>query len=53
MRQDIGKKGWKWSQLEIKQGPYVKIAVCIFILKLNEGGIKATITGFSGFQIIL
>lgn len=35
MRKDMGKKGWKWSQLGIKQGPCVKIAVCIFIFKIK------------------
>lgn len=53
MRKDIGKKRWKWSQLGIKQGLWVKIAVYIFILKLNKGCRKATVTDYSGFQIIL
>lgn len=53
MWKDTGKKGWRWSQLGIKQGPRVKIAVCIFILKLNKGYIEATVTDYSGFQIVL
>lgn len=53
MRKDMGKKGWKGSQLRIKQGPCVKIAVCIFILKLNKGYTQVTDTDYSGFQVIL
>lgn len=52
MRKDMGKKGWKWSQLGIKQGPCVKIAVCIFMFKI-KCCIKVTDTDYSGFQIIL
>lgn len=55
MRKDIGKKGWKWSYLGIKQIPHVKIAIYIFMLKLNKDNIKVAVIAqwFSGYFIYI